>query len=713
MIWGRGEVQVSRLSYTIRGPEWGFAIPQGDLAALEKVITLCSSFWNGLGSLIIPVRRDGTLYPALERLLEVRPVDQVLIHDAVGERARQSLGSRFDDVGSLWMDRHEIHPYFLSLNDRDESLADIQRPILRSRRLRRVAVASWGHIPDDDVDDWRRRFEVTDEAEQRKALRGILESQIRGNSPLLLGSRHMGSYEQRGGIDGYPCLFVFGKGGFEEVVHFWNLRSRMSGIYGRHGIVGVPRELISAADLEPVRDWVEMPSGATHFKPDISLVAAPNEVAGVRAALEELGFSNAGERTRYQHAFPDPPEGREGLEYFELGTGQLGGPMRRGAHASTLGTVTDRRISLDLPSPDGVRLPFGYLRFAIDGLPLPLPLNPATAKGLIPDAWVSPDGLTVKTHTEKRWRFDFELPDPEEALTQWASSYGYEVRPSQPGLYAQALIGRLSAPADLDALANPIAVEILRQLTPDSTKKLVQRLKRDAETDADNLDEQVLLDLMRRQGLLLRVAAKTLHEIASNCGRKQTKLTIALAGLVEIGLVRRGISFSCARCKFDQVIPLGDLDERIECQACREELVAPVLSGKREHPTAYFLDGLAARLMEEDLLPVVLALRRAHLDGGSRESFVAWPGLLFSNSEGTVDGDLLVSDGSTASVFECKMNASRLELDQTKRLIDLCKDLRAKPGISGLHGEFDDELRELVLGAGGVVYQTDELLAAG
>ena len=713
MIWGRGEVQVSRLSYTLRGPEWGFAVPQGDLAALEEVIRLCSSFWNGLGSLIIPVRSDGNLYPALDRLLEVRQVDQVLIHDAVGERARQSLAARFDDIGSLWMDRHEIHPYFLSLNDRDESLASVQRPLMKSRRLRRVADATWGYIPDDEVDDWRRRFEVTNEAEQQEALRGILDSQIRGNSPLLLGARHMSSYEQRGGIDGYPCLFVFGKADFGEIVHFWNLRSRLSGAYGDRGIVGVPRELLCADDLKPVREWVEMPSGATHFKPDISLVVEPDEATAVRTALEELGFSNAGERTKYQHAFPDPPQGREGLEYFELGTGQLGGPMRRGAKATTLATVTDRRISLDLPSPEGVRLPFGYLRFAIDGLPLPLPLSPVTAKGLMPHAWVSADGLTVKTHTEKRWRFDFELPDAEEALSQWASSYGYDVRPSQPGLYAQALIGRLAAPTDLDPLANPVAAEILKQLTPDSTKKLVQRLKLDIETGGDSIDEQVLLELMQQQGLLLRVGAKTLHELASICERKQTELTAALAGLVEVGMVRRGISFACPLCKFDQVVPLGDLDERIECQACRHELVAPVLSGKREHPIAYFLDGLAARLMEEDLLSVVLALRRARLDSGSRESFIAWPGLLFSKADDTVDGDLLVSDGSTASIFECKMNASRLELDQARRLLDLCEDLHAKPGIAGLRGEFDDGMKELVLGAGGVVYEAEELIGGG
>ncbi|HEY0318854.1 MAG TPA: hypothetical protein VGC49_11250 [Solirubrobacterales bacterium] len=700
---------MSRLTYTLRGPEWGFAVPQGNLAALEEVIRLCSSFWNGLGSLIIPVRSDGTLDQSLDRLLEVREVDQMLVHDAIGECAREALGKRFREVGSLWMDDHEIHPYYLSLNDRDESLASIQRPVFGSRRLRRVAEATWGHIADDEVEDWRRRFEVTEETRRTEALRGILEAQIRGNSPLLLGARHMGAYEQRAGFDGYPCLFVFGRAGFEEIVHFWNLRSRLSGFHDSRPIVGIPREMLSATELEPIRVWVEEPKGATYYKPDISLAVEPAERPAVLAALEELGFVSAGERTRYRHGFPEPPDGRTALEFFELGTGQLGGPMRRGANATTLATVTDGRAALDVPSPEGVRLPYGYLRFSIDGLPLPLPLTTAAARRMIPNAWVSQEGLTIKTHTERRWRFDIELPDAEQALIDWASSYGYEVRPSQPGRYAQALVGRLATPADLDALADPIAAEILDQLTPDSTKRLAQRLKTDVEIEAEALDEQVLLELLQGQGLLLRVAAKTLNELASNLGRRAPELTAALAGLIEVGLVRRGISFACPRCNFDQVVSLGELDERIECQACREELVTPVLSGNKEHPTAYFLDGLTARLMEESLLSVLLALRRARLDGGARESFIAWPGLLFTKSGATVDGDLLVTDGSTVNVFECKMNASRLELDQTRRLLNLCEELRAKPGIAGLRGEFDNQIKSLVLEAGGIVYEGEKL----
>ena len=62
-----------RLTYFARGPEWAFAIPQGDLGALEDVMRRCSTFWNGVGSLLVPVRADGRIPPTVEGLLRIRP----------------------------------------------------------------------------------------------------------------------------------------------------------------------------------------------------------------------------------------------------------------------------------------------------------------------------------------------------------------------------------------------------------------------------------------------------------------------------------------------------------------------------------------------------------------------------------------------------------------------------------------------------------------
>jgi hypothetical protein len=107
----RPTVEVHRISYSIRGPEWGFAVPQGDLEALAEVMSLCNEFWNGIGSLIIPVRADGRTPRYLKWSLEMRDVEQVFMHDSLGERARTMIEGRFAS-GRIYdgLLDGEIHP---------------------------------------------------------------------------------------------------------------------------------------------------------------------------------------------------------------------------------------------------------------------------------------------------------------------------------------------------------------------------------------------------------------------------------------------------------------------------------------------------------------------------------------------------------------------------------------------------------------------------
>jgi hypothetical protein len=710
------EVRVHRASYTVRGPEWAFALPQGDLAALEEVMAICSEFWNGVGSLIVPVRADGRIYPRLDELLAVRGVERVYLHERLGERAVQTLSARMPDVAPIYADflRGEIHPFYLSLNDRPEVLSTLWRPLLRTPRLRRVALAAWGQIPEEDLPDWRARFNLGD-VRDREALRHLLTSQIRGNTPLLLGARHMNTYEQYGGRDTWPHLFVFGRASFDELVYFWNLRSRLSSWAGLRPIVAVPRELLSPEELQPIRTWVTTPPTGTHYKPDISLAGPEREILAAAKALQGLGFKRADDDAGLQHSFPDPPKGREGLEYSEYPPG-ISGAMKRGATDFAQVTISDRRALLELPSPAGVRLPFGYLRLAIRGLPLPLPLNSVTANNIIQNAFVSEDGLTVLTTTAApRWTWEVRLPNPTEALEQWAGAHGFTVSPSQPGRYAEALLGRLPGPGSLDALADPTALAILDQLAPRSTKKLAQRivaeLGRGAASETGPVDEARLADLLRDQGLSLAIEPRTLHEIASRTGKRKPHYLAAITALVESGLVRRGVGFRCPQCNFRQLFALGELDERIACRACRLELPNPVRDGSEEYPTSYFLDGLAAQLMEQDLLSVILALRRLRLGAPERPLF-AWPGLIFKGPAGDVDADLLVSDGEQVRVFECKSRAEGLDLTQTQGLLALCETLGARPGIATLGGSFRKDVAGAVEAASGEIFRRPELLAA-
>lgn len=711
----RPEVEVQRISYSIRGPEWAFAVPQGDLEALSEAMAICSDYWNGIGALMIPVSANGRTPPYVERMLEVREVEQVFLHEALGERARGAMEARFNccPIYDGMLDG-EIHPLFLSLNDRPESLRKIRRPLVKSKRLARIALACWGQIEDEDLEDWRERYEVS-EAEDAEALAELLAGQINGRTPLQLGARHMDLIEQVRGVDRYPQLFAFGRGTFYELSLFWNLRSRLSTMLGTTRIVGIPRELASAQGLEPLPGWLEKIRHGGYLKPDLSLAAGKADLGRLQAALRAHGFRQAPRDGRWLHGFPNPPEGRERPEYREA-IAPLGGPLKRGASANALVTFSERQAMMTLPSPKGVRLPWGYVRLSMRGLPMALPMNQVGAQKLIPDAESIQDGMRVKTISgQGTWSWDLRLPSASESLEQWANSFGYAVEPSQPGRFGQALLTRLSRPEALDALAADRALEILTELAPRSTKRLAQRIASEIErrslTEA-GVNEELLAQLLREQGLSLEIEAKTLHAMASAIGVERGALLKPLEALVDSGLVRRGTQLRCERCNFSHTYLLAESDEWMRCRACGERLTNPVALDGEEYPRSYMLDGLAAQLTEHGMLPVILALRRAQIKNPEGAAFFAWPGLLFrEGDEPPTDADLLVSNGEVVQIFECKSKAEWLGGEQVQKLLLLCERVGARPGIAALEGRFSHDVTEAITKAGGEVLLRADLIA--
>lgn len=139
--------QQHRLNYFVRGPEWAFAIPQGDLSALEDVMRRCSTFWNGAGSLLIPVRADGQIPKAIGYFLQTRPVDTCYTHGALTEPAKNSVRKRVSaQTVDLWdgFDEREIHPLHQIESPPSTPRLLLESPQFSSDGLRRVALATWG-----------------------------------------------------------------------------------------------------------------------------------------------------------------------------------------------------------------------------------------------------------------------------------------------------------------------------------------------------------------------------------------------------------------------------------------------------------------------------------------------------------------------------------------------------------------------------------------
>lgn len=115
------------------------------------------------------------------------------------------------------------------------------------------------------------------------------------------------------------------------------------------------------------------------------------------------------------------------------------------------------------------------------------------------------------------------------------------------------------------------------------------------------------------------------------------ELLPALGSLVEAGFVVRGAAIRCPRCKIGAVLLLSEQSERVRCRACNHK----------------------------HLLPVLEEGQKIESDSGEES-----------------EHDLLISDGATVTVGECKATASISD----KQLRDLLKFRRRPRGSSRSRG---------------------------
>jgi hypothetical protein len=439
-----------RLTYLARGAYWAFALPDGDIDALQDVMRACSTFWNGAGSLLVPIRKDGRIWPHLDECLNVTPIDRMWVHPGLGSVARDAVLERFPGAGEFrpGFDRVEHHPLDL-LPERDpgEPRPTLARPIVRGRRLEAIALACWGWIPEDELADWELSL-GTLTVDGDLAIRSIIDAQLGPveTSPLratLVGMdvvHHIDPHE-------YPYLVIL-RGSFRELVVFWNVRSRSAVWMSGSPIVGVPYEAIRRpALLSGLSQWAQPPPGVSRT-PELMVNGGGDEKAIARA-LHYAGFDPQIEPEVHRSVGGDvEPRDRPLYGYYKL---LLGGPLVRGAVGATLCAIADGRTSVSLPRPEPLlRGGNRALRVVVDGLPLPLPLTESLAARITDDGIATRDGVMRQIlDWGKTWELDLRVPSRSEALPLWASDRGFTTSLTQDGRYAEALLARF---ADLDAL---------------------------------------------------------------------------------------------------------------------------------------------------------------------------------------------------------------------------------------------------------------------
>jgi hypothetical protein len=704
-----------RLAYFARGPEWAFVIPQGDMEALEDVMRRCSQFWNGVGSLLIPATADGRIPSWVEKLLRVRPVEVCFLHERLSAGASAGVQRRIPGAVPLrdaFADR-EVRPLDLPPPAWPGRAPEVmvELPRFHSQALRRATVAIWGHIPSESSSEWEANYELH-EREGEEAHGALLRGQIEGQSvsPLRLSARQMGGIWQESPLD-RAYVFVVSSASFNTLVTFWNLRARSLAPANGLPVIGILRESLRWPEqLGALNAWLG-PRTLWRGSNEFFVACRQGLDDEVRGALARLGFAE----TRGDSG-PAGDEAPSHAPTFRFASPWLGGPFIRGAYASALVAFADGRSSLALPAPEGFKVRgLRYTRLVLHNLPLPLPLTPRAARRVDDRNAQACDGVMRLTNAAPEWNYDIHLPTAAEALEDWIADQGFSVVRTQDGRDAEALLRRLGSLAALDVLADHQRVALLKVLAPQSRKKLAQRLVAEAKRAGARVDEAVMLERLSDLGLFLEVQARSANEIASELKGQATKEDVLglLGPLVEAGFVRRARSVRCPGCRFRMMLALDEHRERIACRACGETFTMPVTdnSGRAEAACYYRLDGLMARAMDQDVLPVLLTLRAVRPPAEQPTLFFAWPGVEVTAGAGKpVDIDLLVSDGHNVWCFEVKQNATGLNQAQFRKLLDVATKLKARPCIAAVDGAFPPDFSDRVQQAGGRVLTGNELL---
>jgi hypothetical protein len=230
-------------------------------------------------------------------------------------------------------------------------------PRFETKTLRRIALACWGHIHDEDLPSWRGRFGVG-ELHGDDAFGPLLLGQtgVAGaTSPLLLSASSMRIVHQSQPF-GWPYLMILGDASFARLVNFWNWRSRAITHGLGHPVVGLPIQALRApAQLGSLPNWLRGPDDGYRRTRELLVSATEQQGETVDVALSAAGLERQDEDEMATSS--GSKVHRRETPLYRFAPPMIGGPFVRGAFASALIAFAGGRASLSLSQPASIRRP--------------------------------------------------------------------------------------------------------------------------------------------------------------------------------------------------------------------------------------------------------------------------------------------------------------------------------------------------------------------
>jgi len=294
-------------------------------------------------------------------------------------------------------------------------------------------------------------------------------------------------------------------------------------------------------------------------------------------------------------------------------------------------------------------------------------LRPATISRRFDAVWVSYRTQLTEKPPE---RIEINLPSTWTLYERYFGSRGYVVRPSDKLSYTNALFDLAGGLGGGAVFRSRVAAEILDLLSDKSTKKLAQEIKRQV-AGLDKISVEDVENAVAAAGAIPRYQ-RVPYSFLNLYSMLKSKLDHAqclqiLSALVNVGAIHRGFNITCPRCNVTLWYGLNNLSERITCAGCLTPFPLPLAASsqaKEDLPVQYALNPLTNRAMDQDVLPVLLALetlREIH-----PQMYHVAPGVAFRPAQASAvegDFDFLYVYKSALYAGECKSGGRVSEKD--------------------------------------------------
>lgn len=630
-----------------------FLVRRGDRGQLLSAFLGAATIWGGTRCPVLPIEEDGALCQEWTRIAEV--IDPAVLIDftmtSEGESAWADIRtSRWPVVKAQPLEDHAFwNPHPTAAIQPDE-LKGLSLYLPTGRTLLDAASAGCVGLP-GDVAWWRQAASV---AAETGSLQELASAQLGGHTVLSAAMLQDDDSDADIGWDTMVLLWVTGDPDDpDEIIRWWNTRAIRPRRWGRSVSVLATPDV--AEDKRFSKDLRDLCRHGTFTQPDLVIASDSVPDDRLHEIAARLGFKRHPSDTVRQPLFPvAPPDAGRQLTYMishDL--------LRRWGTDRTSGAVSVAAISVQQPVTrirEASPLRWNPRLYGTGRVSLRVSGRPVAGPRLLPVARLYHDRarwhrgrLELQDTVAPVYDFQLRIPGPDEILRAACSAKGVAYILSDKARHVH---GTWTLARDPAMFRRPEVIDIIKILTPESSRELIRQLKRSDLTEQDKRELKIL-------AAANRVTLRTLSDIATRPplnARPRSAVASALQELVTTGMVMRGLRADCPVCLVQHLYGLDQAQPVPACPGCGNDAAYAVDDGTGESALYYRINTLVQTLSHNGGLAPLAATALLTAEG----AYVVPGANLYQGDAMTGEVDLLGWQGETLFAGEAKMSAAGL-----------------------------------------------------